>query len=123
MIMNIRNNIRLLVFICIILVAITILYLLSTNMKYLPQGYLIDSVVSPNKKYSLEVYLIDGGQLSGDAIRVELLIKDNNKKHNVYWCYPQSEANIKWINNKIVRINDVEIDVLKDEYDCSTNKD
>lgn len=83
---------------------------------FLPEGKKIISKKSPNNQYMLNIYLIDGGSLSANALRGEI-VKDN-KKYNIYWCYRDCEFNVKvkWLNNTNIEINDLELDINKDKY-------
>ncbi len=87
-------------------------------MPIYPKGEKFYLTVSPNGKYILDAYFINGGSLNGDAVRVEMLRKSNDKPRNIYYCYPKNDVTIEWIDNENVKINDVKINILKDRYEC-----
>lgn len=83
---------------------------------FLPEGKKIISKKSPNNQYMLNIYLIDGGSLSANALRGEIV--KGNKKYNVYWCYSDCEFNVKvkWLDNTNIEINDLKLNINKDKY-------
>lgn len=116
MIMKIRKNKLIYLFIPLLLVIILILKSLSSDMIKIPKGEYIESIESPNKEYKLNAYFINGGLLSGDSIRVELENINTSKTKNIYWGYPYSKVNMKWLNNDVVVINDKNLNIHKDTY-------
>lgn len=78
----------------------------------------LTEVASPDGTYSVKAYLVNGGATTSFSIRGELVYhKENKKTQNLYWNYREGAANIHWIDQKTVVINDHTLDVLKDKYD------
>lgn len=103
----------------LIVISIIILYLgielyVSSSMSFLPKGEMIESIKSPNGEYIMNSYFIDGGTISANAIRVEIVYK--NKSKNIYWSYPEDGATIKWLDNDNVKINNVKLNIHHDKY-------
>lgn len=111
------KNKLILVSILTLFIIIFIIYSYSNKMLlFLPDGEKVLSKKSPNGQYVLNIYLIDGGSLSADALRGEVV--KNNKKYNIYWCYRDCEfdVRVKWLDNTNVEINDLKLDINKDKY-------
>ncbi|MFD3449374.1 DUF5412 domain-containing protein [Microbacteriaceae bacterium 4G12] len=88
------------------------------SMQGVPKGELIRTVQSPDGKYELKTYFHDGGSLSSDAARGELVNKSSHRAKTIYWNYPDQDPHIEWINNHIVKIGDQTLDVSKNQvYD------
>lgn len=106
--------ILILLFVLIMCILIYMKYV-DKNLLYLPDGKLESSYISPNGEQKLNLYIIDGGSLSANAIRGE--IENSNKKYNIYWCYSDCDFDVKveWKNNKVVVINNTEINIIKDK--------
>lgn len=97
-----------------------IIYNLFYNINNIPKGQFLEEFKSPNKEYSVRAYLITNS-LSADSLRVELVDNNTKKVKNVYYNYPADNVEIEWINNEIIRINEIELNVLKDSYDWRKN--
>lgn len=79
-------------------------------------GEKIAESVSPSGQYTISVYQNDGGATTACAILCVLY--DGNKEKNIYWNYPCESAEIVWIDNDTVIINDIQIDnIFLDTYD------
>lgn len=113
----IKGKSHVIIVIIIVLVIVYAIYYFFYNTSNLPEGDLIESIKSPTDEYKLNSYFINGGSLSGDAIRVELTNNKTSKRKNIYWGYPESTANIKWINEDTVEINGHTLNIHKDRYD------
>lgn len=83
----------------------------------LPVGELIRTSSSPNGNYTIMAYLCDGGATTDQAIRAEVLDDVSGKVRNIYWQYHAYDAEITWLSDTLVRINDVELDARTDVYD------
>lgn len=109
----------LLVILLAFFIIITIIYCIyaDKNLKFLPKGELQSTYTSPNGKKLLNIYLVDGGLISANAIRGEIEIK--SKKYNIYYCYRDCDFDVKaqWKNDKVVIINNIEIDINKDKIE------
>lgn len=102
---------------CVLVLLLVFLLLWCMCNRPLPEGTLIKNSVSPNGLYQINIYLCDGGATVDQAIRAEVVIKDTGKARNIYWQYHAYDAEIKWISDELVSINDVTLNVLSDTYD------
>lgn len=89
--------------------------LCSCNMNDLPEGELISSHTSPDETYTLNIYLCGGNATTDYSIRGEIVYCDGSDTKNVYWNYHEKTANIEWISNEIVIINDIQLDISENE--------
>ncbi len=72
---------------------------------------------SPDNTYTLEAYRVNGGATTDYSIKVYRIDNDSSKSL-IYNKYHDYNAEIKWISNYTVSINDVTIDLSKNEtYD------
>lgn len=101
--------------ILLILLFILFVYHEFYDTNHISGGDLLEESFSPNKQYILKAYRIDGGALSADSVRVEL-INDGNVK-NIYFNYPENNVKITWLNETTVEINGKQLNILKDKYD------
>lgn len=85
-------------------------------MLNLPDGDYIDSLDSPNGEYTLKAYRYSGGATMDWSLRVEVVNNNTNKKINIYWKYHEKDADMKWIDNETVEINEVILNIHKDYY-------
>ncbi len=76
---------------------------LSYSMENLPEGKLVYSVISANKRQKLNMYVAELNGV-GTAVRGEVQLKDGSIK-NVYWCIDETRTNASWVNEKMVEIN------------------
>ncbi|MBQ5815917.1 MAG: DUF5412 domain-containing protein [Oscillospiraceae bacterium] len=93
------------------------LFLSACGMKNLPQGELIATQSSPNGAYTVNAYLCDGGATVDYAIRCEIVTNETGQKRNIYWNYKEETAEISWIDDTTVKINDKTLNILTDHYD------
>ena len=75
-----------------------------------------DSVNSPNERYTMNIYFIDGGPISADVDRIEIVDNKNNEKWEIYYEYKGNLKKYSWIDNDNVSINDDKINIHKDKY-------
>ena len=85
------------------------------SLNALPEGELMNSSVSPNGTYEIKIYLCNGGATVDYAIRGELVYE--NEAKNIYWAYHEQDAEVEWLDNYTVKINDIILDVRYDKYD------
>lgn len=100
----------------IVLVALFIYYAFFDIQRLHGQENISEST-SPDGAYTITAYLNNGGATTDYAVLGTLVNNKNGSKKNIYWNYPCSDANIKWIDNENVIINNVQLNVLKDTYD------
>ena len=67
---------------------------------------LLDTSVSPNGTHTVQSYRVSAGATVDFSVKCYLI--DNNQYH-------QSKAEIKWLDEDIVKINDVALDLSKGE--------
>ncbi|MCX7709726.1 MAG: DUF5412 domain-containing protein [Clostridia bacterium] len=88
------------------------------DMGRLPKGKLISEAQSPDGTYTIKAYLSDGGATTSYAVLGELNFNTIKKKpQNIYWNYREDFANIKWVDNDTVMINDHTLNVPADRFD------
>jgi len=122
--MKLKNKKIMKIFI-ICTLSITISYCIYNkfyNINAIPEGKFINEIQSPKNDYNLKTYLIDGGSLSANAIRIELININTQEKKNIYFNYPEENVEMVWKSDYIVDINGIELNILKDYYDWRKNK-
>lgn len=78
---------------------------------------LINKSTSPDGKYTVSAYLNNGGATTAWAVLCSVENNETGRERNIYWNYNCSEAEIIWIDNDTVTINDIELDLPYDTYD------
>jgi len=76
---------------------------------------------NPTVEYRVNIYICRNS-LSEDAVRAEKENTENGKRRNIYWCYRQSDAKIKWVDNYEIVINGEKLNILNDSYDWRKDK-
>lgn len=85
------------------------------------RGDLIDSFPSPTNEYIANSYLIDdGGATVASQVRVGITSTGSKKEmelndETVYWEYRVDSANIKWIDEDTLLINERTVNIFDDE--------
>ena len=83
----------------------------------IPKGEMIGKINSPKNSYCAYVYQGTGGATVDYSTIVEV---ENNKTHRkkiIYFQYRQEHVDVKWVNDKKIKIGKKELNVLKDVYD------
>jgi hypothetical protein len=80
------------------------------------QKYLNEST-SSNGIYTVTAYLNSGGATTGFAVLGTLKNNKNGKTKNIYWQYHCEEADMEWLNEERIKINEVELNVKTEIYD------
>lgn len=101
-------------FVVMILISI---FFTACSLKYLPHGELIDITVSPNNEYVVNAYLCSGNATTDFSVRCEVVDLKTNKSRNIYWNYHQEDVSWYWKSQDVIVINNIELNVLTDEYD------
>ena len=114
--MNIKKYKKLILLLTLFVTLLIYILNETFSMNNLPKGKFVQELKSQNGQYSLKSYFIDGGSLSGDAIRVELINNSTNKIKNIYWKYPVSSVEMKWLDANTVEINKIILNIHKDHY-------
>lgn len=76
---------------------------------------LLGETVSSDGKYKVEAYLINGGATVDWAVKCYL--REGDIKKEIYRDYHINEANMIWIDNDTISINNHNIDLPKGKYD------
>lgn len=88
------------------------------DMNRLPTGEYLTEESSPDGSYTLKVYVANGGATTSYTVRGELVFNQKNRKaKNIYWNHKEDSADIKWLDNDTVMINEHSLDVPKDKFD------
>ena len=85
-------------------------------------GDLLAICISPNEKHEARAYLLNGGATTAFAVRVEILDTETDKKHNIYYCYHSEEAEMEWIDDQTIIINEIKLNIETDIYDSRDEK-
>lgn len=96
---------------------LTAYILLACSMRNLPKGELLHEHPSPDGQTVLRIYLCGGNASTDYSIRGEVYDKDTGKTKNIYWNYHEDDAQVVWISDDTVRINDIELNIETDVYD------
>lgn len=107
-----------------ILLALVVLYgvfivgtslVLGTSQKQQQETFLVSST-SPDEKYTLEAYRTEPGATVDFSVKVYLVAEKDRTL--VYNAYHQSTADILWIDNETVSINEKILNIANgDIYD------
>lgn len=84
------------------------------------QEYLNEST-SPNGTYTVTAYLNNGGATTSYAVLCTLKNNKNGKTRNIYWQYRTTKAEMEWLNDETIKINDKELNVKNEIYDYRRN--
>ncbi|MBC8533616.1 DUF5412 family protein [Yeguia hominis] len=77
---------------------------------------LLEVSTSPNGMYTLEIYRTEPDATVDFSIKAYLI--NGTSKKLIYNCYHESKAEIEWMNDDVVVINNKKLDLSKDEkYD------
>ncbi|WP_419960225.1 DUF5412 domain-containing protein [Psychrobacillus sp. BM2] len=93
-------------------------YTFFISMESLPEGEFLTEESSPDGKYTLKAYVTNGGATTSYAIRGELVFNEKSgKTKNIYWNYREEDAEVSWLDNDTVIINNRTLNVPKEKYD------
>lgn len=93
-------------------------YKFFISIESLPKGEFLTEESSPDGKYTLKAYVTNGGATTSYAIRGELVFNEKSgKPKNIYWNYREEDAEISWLDNDTVIINNRTLNVPKEKYD------
>ena len=88
----------------------------------MPQGQeILQEVPSPNGEDTIIVYLNNGGATTSYAILCSVRDNQTGKERNIYWQEDRMEANVQWLDEDTVIINNIELHVWKETYDYRNN--
>lgn len=93
------------------------------SLQGVPTGKLIRTIESPNGDYQIKTYFHDGGSLSANAVRGELIHLKTNSTKTIYWNYPDEDPLVEWVDETTVKIGDQTLHIPKQEtYDWRDDK-
>ncbi len=98
------------------------IYKFFYDTQNIAEGELLEEIPSYNNNYTLKSFLINGGSLSADAVRVEIINNNNGKQRNIYFNYPENSVEIKWVDEETVEINGIILNIFRDTYDWRKNR-
>ena len=87
------------------------------NDRFKVSEELLGETVSSDGKYKVEVYLINGGATVDWSVKCYL--REGDIKKEIYRDYHINEANMIWIDNDTISINNHNIDLPNGKYDFS----
>ena len=116
-----NNNFRLGVYIIAILIFLGVAtFKISSSIREFNDRFkvseeLLGETVSSDGKYKVEAYLINGGATVDWAVKCYL--REGDIKKEIYRDYHINEANMIWIDNDTISINNHNIDLPNGKYD------
>lgn len=85
------------------------------NDRFKVSEELLGETVSSDGKYKVEAYLINGGATLDWSVKCYL--REGESKKEIYRDYHINEANMVWIDNDTISINNHNIDLPNGKYD------
>ncbi|EHK2406490.1 hypothetical protein GNF54_04795 [Clostridium perfringens] len=85
------------------------------NDRFKVSEELLGETVSSDGKYKVEAYLINGGATVDWSVKCYL--REEESKKEIYRDYHINEANMIWIDNDTISINNHNIDLPNGKYD------
>ena len=85
------------------------------NDRFKVSEELLGETVSSDGKYKVEAYLINGGATVDWSVKCYL--REGERKKEIYRDYHINEANMIWIDNDTISINNHNIDLPNGKYD------
>ncbi|XZJ15388.1 DUF5412 family protein [Clostridium perfringens] len=85
------------------------------NERFKVSEELLGETVSSDGKYKVEAYLINGGATVDWSVKCYL--REGDIKKEIYRDYHINEANMIWIDNDTISINNNNIDLPNGKYD------
>ncbi|OCB01081.1 DUF5412 family protein [Clostridium beijerinckii] len=77
----------------------------------------LNNLTSPKGIYTVTTYLNNGGATTNFAVLGVLRNNKNGETKNIYWQYPCNKADMEWLNDEKIKINNIEINVKNQIYD------
>ncbi|WP_283721306.1 DUF5412 family protein [Clostridium perfringens] len=118
---NKNFNFRLGVYIIVILIFLGVAtFKISSSIREFNDRFkvseeLLGETVSSDGKYKVEAYLINGGATVDWSVKCYL--REGEIKKEIYRDYHINEANMIWIDNNTISINNHNIDLPNGKYD------
>ncbi|MDB2068877.1 DUF5412 family protein [Clostridium perfringens] len=85
------------------------------NDRFKVSEELLGETVSSDGKYKVEAYIINGGATVDWSVKCYL--REGESKKEIYRDYHINEANMIWIDNDTISINNHNIDLPNGKYD------
>ena len=85
------------------------------NERFKVSEEFLGETVSSDGKYKVEAYLINGGATVDWSVKCYL--REGESKKEIYRDYHINEANMIWIDNNTISINNHNIDLPNGKYD------
>ncbi|MDK0628801.1 DUF5412 family protein [Clostridium perfringens] len=85
------------------------------NERFKVSEEFLGETVSSDGKYKIEAYLINGGATVDWSVKCYL--REGESKKEIYRDYHINEANMIWIDNNTISINNHNIDLPNGKYD------
>lgn len=99
-------------------------YNLFYNTQHIKGHEIIGTYPSPKGTYILTTYLNNGGNLTVDfAVLGRVKNTKTHLSRNIYWQYHCSIADVQWLDEMTVIINDKVLNVEADVYDYRRNSE
>lgn len=92
---------------------LSVIYSLTPDITDLPEGRFLMSSVSPAGTSRVDFYIVKNNL--GSAIRGERV--SGGKRSNIYWQTGIDEAQVSWIDEYGIVINDIPLNVKTDRFD------
>lgn len=86
---------------------------LNPDITDLPEGKFMKSSTSPQDKAQIDFYLVENNM--GYAVRGELV--ENCARKNIFWQTGVKTADIRWLSEKSVIINNIPLNIKTDKFD------
>ena len=109
-----------LVVIAFIITAVNLVFSFGDTFFYgiedLPEGEFLYSSLSPSGEKTLKIYRVKSNL--GNGVRGELVtLKENGgmEESNIFWCTDIENAVTGWVDDSVVKINNIKIDTSKNE--------
>lgn len=77
----------------------------------------LNELTSPNGRYTVITYLNNGGATTDYSVLGTLKNNENGKTKNIYWQYHCEKAELEWLSDEVIKINDVKLNIKKEIYD------
>ncbi|WP_439644341.1 DUF5412 domain-containing protein [Halalkalibacter akibai] len=92
-------------------------YWLFYDYSRFKQELIVEST-SPGGTYTIKAYLNNGGATVSYTVLGELVFNQQNKRpKKIYWQYREENADIVWLDDQTVRINQVQLELPHQTYD------
>ena len=82
-----------------------------------PGHELIESIVSPDNRHTMDIYLYNGGATMDWSTIIYIVDNTSGNERELYFQYHEKEPNeAVWVDSQTVRINGMELNIDNDYY-------